>query len=208
MKMPGLLSAFLLPALLYAQKPAVSQKPAVRSNPYAQTDARALQLPDSSSHEVSRIAAYMTSNFTTATEKTRAIFIWIANNIQYDIDNSVQHQERIAMRNIVHDALDIDQFDTLPRCVRLGFGFVHDLQSASWLGFESRAAVFAGMPPLRTHRRRVAISLKNVFAGWAGAPTISECGGTSAMTPACAPMRDPAPIRRWPTTPACPASTT
>jgi hypothetical protein len=87
MKMPGLLSAFLLPALLYAQKPAVSQKPAVRSNPYAQTDARALQLPDSSSHEVSRIAAYMTSNFTTATEKTRAIFIWIANNIQYDIDN-------------------------------------------------------------------------------------------------------------------------
>jgi transglutaminase/protease-like cytokinesis protein 3 len=81
MKMPGLLSAILLPALLYAQKPAV------RSNPYAETDARALQLPDSSSHDVSRIAAYINANFTTATVRTRAIFIWIANNIQYDIDN-------------------------------------------------------------------------------------------------------------------------
>jgi hypothetical protein len=66
MKMPGLISAILLPAFLCAQKPTV------KANPYAQTDARALQLPDSSSHEVSRIAAYMTSNFTTATEKTRA----------------------------------------------------------------------------------------------------------------------------------------
>jgi hypothetical protein len=81
MKMPGLLSAILLPALLYAQKPVV------KSNPYVQIDARALQLPDSSGHDVSRIAAYIKANFATETEKARAIFIWIANNIQYDIDN-------------------------------------------------------------------------------------------------------------------------
>ena len=42
----------------------------------------------------------------------------------------------------------------------------------------------------------VATSLKNVFAGCAGAPAISERGGTSAMTPDFAPMRDPVPIRR------------
>jgi hypothetical protein len=42
----------------------------------------------------------------------------------------------------------------------------------------------------------VAISLKNVLAGWAGAPAISERGGTSVITPDFAPMRDPMPIRR------------
>lgn len=86
MKMPGLLTATLLPLCLFAQKPAF--KPATaKPNPFAQTDARALQLPDSLAHSVSGIAAYVNANFATSTEKTRAIFIWIANNIQYDIDN-------------------------------------------------------------------------------------------------------------------------
>jgi len=69
MKMPGLLSAILLPALLCAQKPVV------KSSLFAQIDARALQLPDSSGHDVSRIAAYINANFVSPTEKTRAIFI-------------------------------------------------------------------------------------------------------------------------------------
>ncbi|HEV3414067.1 MAG TPA: transglutaminase domain-containing protein [Puia sp.] len=85
MKIPGLLTAILLPAYLQAQKPTV--KPPVKPNPFTQIDARALQLPDSSSHTVSAIAAYVNANFTTSTEKARAIFIWIAGNIQYDIDN-------------------------------------------------------------------------------------------------------------------------
>jgi len=92
-KMPGLLTAILLPAFLFAQRPAARPPvksaaiPATRPNPFAQTDVRALQLPDSASHSVSSIAAYINSNFTTATDKARAIFIWIAGNIQYDIDN-------------------------------------------------------------------------------------------------------------------------
>ena len=73
--------AALLTLSLYAQKPAV------RSNPYAQIDAQALRLPDSSSHRVETIAAYVNANFTGATEKTRAIFVWIAANIQYDVVN-------------------------------------------------------------------------------------------------------------------------
>jgi hypothetical protein len=62
MKMPGLLSAILLPALLCAQKPVV------KSSLFAQIDARALQLPDSSGHDVSRIAAYINANFVSPTE--------------------------------------------------------------------------------------------------------------------------------------------
>ena len=75
------LPVVLLPILNYAQKPAV--KPIS----YTQIDARALQLPDSASHDVARIAAYVNANFSTPTEKTRAIFIWIANNIDYDVVN-------------------------------------------------------------------------------------------------------------------------
>jgi hypothetical protein len=91
MKIPALLTAILLPLYLFAQKPVVKspsvKPPPVKPNPFVQTDARALQLPDSSAHSVGGIAAYVNANFTTPTEKTRAIFIWIAGNIQYDIDN-------------------------------------------------------------------------------------------------------------------------
>jgi hypothetical protein len=93
MKIPCLLMATLLPVYLCAQKPAVKPtvKPAVKlavqPNPFARTDARVLELPDSSAHSVSSIAAFVNANFMTPTDKARAIFIWIAGNIQYDIDN-------------------------------------------------------------------------------------------------------------------------
>ena len=50
-------------------------------------DKKALQLPDSLTKTTDQIASYIISNFTTDTEKSRAIFIWVASNIQYDIDN-------------------------------------------------------------------------------------------------------------------------
>jgi Transglutaminase-like superfamily len=71
----------LAPSFIYAQKPIV------KPNPYSQVDARALRLPDSSSRDVQKIAAYVDANFTNETEKTRAIFIWIANSIDYDVVN-------------------------------------------------------------------------------------------------------------------------
>ena len=73
----------LLSLSLCAQKPA----PAAKPDPYAQIDAKALRLPDSSSHRVETIAAYVNASFTGAAEKTRAIFVWIAANIQYDVVN-------------------------------------------------------------------------------------------------------------------------
>jgi hypothetical protein len=75
----------LLPVLVHAQKPAVRPKP--NPNPYAKVDALALQLPDSDSRDVSRIARYVDTHFSTPTERTRAIFIWIAENIDYDVVN-------------------------------------------------------------------------------------------------------------------------
>jgi Transglutaminase-like superfamily len=92
MKIPGLLTAILLPALLAAQKaplkPASPKSTSPKStSPYAQLDARALKLPDSATHAVAPIAAWIDANFSTPTERTRAIFAWIAGNIDYDVVN-------------------------------------------------------------------------------------------------------------------------
>jgi len=56
-------------------------------NPFAAIDKKALQFPDSLTHTTDQIAAYITANFRTDADKSRAIFIWVASNIQYDIDN-------------------------------------------------------------------------------------------------------------------------
>ena len=64
---------------IFAQKPTV--------NIYAAIDKKALQLPDLLTKTTDGIASYVTANFSTDNEKARAIFIWIASNIQYDFDN-------------------------------------------------------------------------------------------------------------------------
>jgi len=56
-------------------------------NLYTQIDKKALQLPDSLTTTTSQIANYINSNFLTDEEKCRAIFVWVASNVQYDIDN-------------------------------------------------------------------------------------------------------------------------
>lgn len=59
----------------------------VGGNEYSAIDRRALQLPDSLTKTTEDIARYITSNFSPGYERARAIFIWVAVNIQYDIDN-------------------------------------------------------------------------------------------------------------------------
>lgn len=56
-------------------------------NPYAAIDKKALSLPDSLTKTTQEIADYINTNFTTDKDKVRAIFIWVASNIQYDIEN-------------------------------------------------------------------------------------------------------------------------
>ncbi len=74
-----LIPLFLLTQLLAAQKTII--------NEYAAIDKKALQLPDSSAKTTTGIANYISSNFTSNTDKVRAIFIWTASNIDYDLDN-------------------------------------------------------------------------------------------------------------------------
>jgi hypothetical protein len=63
----------------------IAQKGTV--NEFSAVDKKALQLPDSLTKTTDQIANYITANFATDKDKSRAIFIWIASNIQYDIDN-------------------------------------------------------------------------------------------------------------------------
>ena len=59
----------------------------VGGNEYSVIDNKTLKLPDSLTKTTKDIANYITSNFFTDDERVRAIFIWVAMNIQYDIDN-------------------------------------------------------------------------------------------------------------------------
>ncbi len=68
----------LITPIIFAQKTV---------NEFSSIDKKSLQLPDSLTNTTEQIASYITSNFETDKEKTRAIFIWIASNIQYDVDN-------------------------------------------------------------------------------------------------------------------------
>lgn len=69
---------------------------------FAAIDKKALQMPDTATKTTESIANFINSNFSTNTEKVRAIFIWIATNIQYDVDNMYalnfyeQKEEKIA----------------------------------------------------------------------------------------------------------------
>ena len=74
-----LIYTLLLPQKIVAQKKVV--------NEFAAIDKKALQLPDSLTKNTGDIAKYINANFTTDNEKARAIFIWLATNIRYDMDN-------------------------------------------------------------------------------------------------------------------------
>lgn len=58
-----------------------------KNNNFSDIDKKVLLLPDSLATTTSGIASYISSNFHTEKEKARAVFIWIASNIEYDIDN-------------------------------------------------------------------------------------------------------------------------
>ncbi|MEN8194457.1 MAG: transglutaminase domain-containing protein, partial [Bacteroidota bacterium] len=60
---------------------------AQKGKEFSHIDRIALQISDSLTFSTQRIADYINSNFSTQDEKSRAIFSWIAENIQYDSDN-------------------------------------------------------------------------------------------------------------------------
>lgn len=54
---------------------------------FTEVDKKMLQIPSSLTNSSSGIANYINSKFITETDKSRAIFAWITNNIQYDVEN-------------------------------------------------------------------------------------------------------------------------
>jgi hypothetical protein len=75
----------ILIILILFTHPLFAQKSSI--NEFAGIDKKALQLPDSLANNTDKIAGYITSNFSSERDKSRAIFIWLATNIQYDVDN-------------------------------------------------------------------------------------------------------------------------
>lgn len=74
---------FLL-VLIFFTHTVIAQKKAVYL--YNAIDKKALAIPDSLTKNTSDIAAYISNNFDSKSDKTRAIFIWIASNISYDLE--------------------------------------------------------------------------------------------------------------------------
>lgn len=71
--------------LLLAASVSAQQKKQV--GPYDAIDKKALQIPLEQTKTVVGISNYVNATFKTEKEKIRAVFIWVASNIQYDIDN-------------------------------------------------------------------------------------------------------------------------
>ena len=69
----------LITSVLSAQKIIV--------NEYLSIDKKAIKIPDSLTITTKSIADYINTNFKTDKEKVRAIFIWVASSIEYDIAN-------------------------------------------------------------------------------------------------------------------------
>jgi transglutaminase/protease-like cytokinesis protein 3 len=75
---------FVLILILFAHV-VIAQKNAV--NQYYACDKKALAIPDSLTKNTTDIANYISTNFYSKSDKIRAIFIWIASNISYDLEN-------------------------------------------------------------------------------------------------------------------------
>jgi Transglutaminase-like superfamily len=60
---------------------------AQKNNNFSSIDKIILQIPDSLTISTQGLASYISSNYSNQNDKSRAIFIWIAKNIQYDIEN-------------------------------------------------------------------------------------------------------------------------
>jgi len=77
LKISTIIIFFCITSVLEAQK----------TNPYQSTDKIALQIPESQTKSTIDIARYVDSHFSNQSDKSRAIFVWIASNIQYDFEN-------------------------------------------------------------------------------------------------------------------------
>jgi hypothetical protein len=76
-KFLGIILLLTCPGLEAQQKP----------DNFRRVDELALRIPDSQTRTTQEISGYITLNFTSQTDRSRAIFVWVATSIQYDVDN-------------------------------------------------------------------------------------------------------------------------
>lgn len=75
------------------------------ANAYAAVDKAALAMPADKANSTTAIAAYINSNFQTQPDKVRAIFIWVATNVSYDVDNMFAVNEKETTRDKIDKVL-------------------------------------------------------------------------------------------------------
>ena len=68
-------------------------------------DDLALRIPDSQTRTTREISGYITSNFSSQTDRSRAIFVWVATSIQYDVDNMFAINFNQGADEIIKEAL-------------------------------------------------------------------------------------------------------
>src|SRR6266851_4957393 len=106
--------------------------------------------------------------------------------VRHHVDDLVDHQKRMAVRDHLHDPLNVDLEGLL-----LGAGRI-----------DHRPSFFFA------RRCRIATCFMNKPIGTAGAPQTVSPAPISRITPDCAAIRAPLPISRWPAKPACPPTMT
>ena len=74
-----ILVSFFLFQSVYSQKNIQAE--------FAAIDKKALQIPEDQTKSTQQIASYISSNFSSDKDKARAVFVWVASNISYDIEN-------------------------------------------------------------------------------------------------------------------------
>lgn len=72
---------------------------------YTPVDVAMMQIPDSLTYSTNRIANYINSKFSNSSDKSRAAFIWIAQNIGYDVENMYAINQHQSATEFVDQAL-------------------------------------------------------------------------------------------------------
>ena len=94
---------FMVMALAMLTLPIFAQK----ENPYRKTDEIAVSIPKSQTRTSADIAAYISAHFTGQTEQARAIYMWIATHIEYDIPAMSLTGSYMKKSEILNDVLSM-----------------------------------------------------------------------------------------------------
>ena len=80
----NIIASFLVIMFLFAFQGLDAQD---QTADFRRVDELALRIPESQTKSTEEISGYITSNFTSQSDRSRAIFVWVATTIQYDVDN-------------------------------------------------------------------------------------------------------------------------